>query len=759
MGSEGAEDGLAGDLDPLSVAPVRTGVPSDRPTVLFRGLFVAIPLAIFALLLYPILRIFQVHELIGADWSEYLYSGPAYLSGSPHLLLIYPFPVLPIAYLPLSLGLSSNLVLQAELAIGVSPALVAMLAVAGYFVCRALTGARWAGLLGMVAIGSAPLLDSELAWGGQAQILAFALGLLALWVVLEWVLPLLSVTHGLIAGLLLVLGVFTESYATAYFVATIALLIVATLARRLFTVRGIVAACSVILPAVSAGAYVFLTDPATANPTGEPVLGSYWRFGHLYNLLWINLTGGNAVLGAAYAGVGAVYVGYRLVLRSPSSVQRWLVPASLLSAGLLGGLVTPGVNAYRALYPLAFPFAFVVAEMAAVWPGPAAAIPSRRNRLRLRREEISWALPLLVVVSLAGTGIQVGADTVSYPNSLRFYSYSDGYVTQLAFLRDQSGAVLYDASPVDHAFVTLWATGKPIYPGPPFQPFTVTSGPKQAAVRTATELSYGTVWVTDGPYTVTDAEPYWAQPAPGVLFLENGQLVMTLESSDFLDSVSYAPAAKPTANGTSSLYFSNSFDRIDDAFGFTGQFGFPGFTVSRTIDVQSNGAMYWNYSYVFTTAIPHNASVYLTSPNKVPSSGMVISTCGTCSNASLSLQYTLNPVPPIFANYSVSAVSSNARLETTYLPSDKYGIFSLEYFLVPTNASIRTFSLSLQLIPYGTGMVSPEVENETMALNSTGIRWVVLTPGLSQIILQRFMDDPGYSLYRTTPAYYVLRVG
>ncbi len=41
-------------------------------------------------------------------------------------------------------------------------------------------------------------------------------------------------------------------------------------------------------------------------------------------------------------------------------------------------------------------------------------------------------------------------------------------------------------------------------------------------------------------------------------------------------------------------------------------------------------------------------------------------------------------------------------------------------------------------------------------LASTGIRWIVLSHSSNSLIIQRFMDDPLYTLYETTAHYYVL---
>ncbi len=53
---------------------------------LFPAAFVASAVTLGAFLIVPMLQLFGRGYIFGADWSEYLYSGPLYLSGTSALL-------------------------------------------------------------------------------------------------------------------------------------------------------------------------------------------------------------------------------------------------------------------------------------------------------------------------------------------------------------------------------------------------------------------------------------------------------------------------------------------------------------------------------------------------------------------------------------------------------------------------------------------------------------------------------------------------
>ncbi len=578
--------------------------------------------------------------------------------------------MLPVAYLPLSLALGHSSLTIVYVAEVISGLLIVAAFCAGYLACRAYTGSKWAGLLGGLIIGWFPVLQMEVGWGGQAQLVAYVLGLLALWVIIDKVLLSLSLQPALFAGLLLLVAAGSELYATATLVLAVALYLLFTLGRRLFTRGGILTLVAVLGPPLAGAALLIRTNPAATSPTGEATLSAYWTNGSLYHELWLALTFDNSIIGAAYIGVAALYVVYRVILTPRTRAQVWLVPATGIAAVAVGAFVTPIVNADRAVYPLVFPIAFAVAEMATLWPRSAVAAV-RKPRWRLRREEVSWAFPIFAVAMLTVTGVQIGSDIQTYQNSLAYYSFDQGYLSELFWLTNEPGAILYDSSPIDHTFAALWATNRPIYPGPAFQPYTVTSRAKQATVLLATSLSFGEDWIDDGQYIVIDAENAWGQPDPGVLVAKNARLVLSIESDDFLNTVTYSPGSDPNVTDSAELFSASSVSTIAGKSGLNTSYVLSGFSVNRTLAVSTQGTIYWNYSFAFSSAIPRGVSLFVTDSTKTPTTGRVENSSLCCSNASLAQVFPTSELPPEVQSYAVSGQATGATLTSQYVASDQ----------------------------------------------------------------------------------------
>lgn len=705
-------------------------------------------------LLAPMISLFARGYVFGADWSEYLYSGPSYFAGT-HPLFQYPYPVLPIAYELLDLAFGHTSLVPVYLSEMVSGLLVVGTFYAGYLACRQHAGSVRAGWVGGLLFAGFPLLQSEIGWGGQAQLLAYLLGLIALWITLGRVLPTLRMLPALGVGLLLALSALSELYAAATVVVILVAFLLPVLGRRLLTRNGAGVFLATSLPPALIGGALILFVPAAANPASGITLLALWRYTPVYRALWLDLTFGTWALAAVYLGVLGVYVAYRLLFRSPSPTQTWLVPATIVSTLILGILLTPAVVSYRVVYPLAFPLAFAGSELAAGWKSTPR-VEARIPRWRLPTDKASHVFPIFSMAVIVLAGAQLGADFQLYPNSLETYSFSQGEISELFFLAHEPGGILYDVAPVDHMFVDLWATGRPIYPGPAFEPYTVTSASKQASVALATDLTYGVEWIDDGPFTVTDAGSAWGQPTPGILLTRDGFIFPSIESNDFQDTAAYSPLSNSSRTLTTTLYDANSTSVKTGAQGFSTELEAPGFNVTRDVAVTAQGAIDWNYTYNFTSAIPRGATVVVSDSAQVPTAGTVMETSNSGSLASLSQQFSANPLPPVDQNYTVRASSDNADLTTQFVPIDKYGIFQLEFLLSPAAPSVRNFTLGIQILPQGARPVSPTVHTEATVLESTGIEWVVLSRSSQQLFIERFMDDPTYLLYRTTPHFYIL---
>jgi len=742
----------SGAANPAEVRPARSGAarlrsPSTAVLLGVGGLLLS------ALLLVPLALLLARGYVFGADWSEYLYSGPSLLSGARPLFL-YPYPVLPLAYWPVEELLGNSSLTPVYLAEVVSALLVVGAFYAGFFACRAATGSDRAGLVGAVAVGAFPLLQLEIAWGGQAQLLAYDLGFLALGLVISRVLPRLSLRHSLVAGALLAVAALSEPYSTSVVLVSVLFLLVLVARRRLLSVAGLTASSSILAPPILATLALTALLPAAANPAGGVELWELWRYAPIYSQLWSYLTLGSAVVAVADIGLVCAYVGFRALYRARSAVAAWLVPATGASALLVGLFLTPALDWYRSVYALVFPFAFAVSELASLSPAIARE-PRRYPRWRRQGDRLSRALPLFAVASLLLTGAQLGADVQDYPNSLATYSFSQGEISELFFLNHEPGAVLYDVAPIDHMFVDLWATGRPIYPGPSFEPYTVTSAAKQNAVILGTSLSYGDAWIDDGPVVVTEAGTDWGQPNPGLLLFKDAHTFVSIESNDFADSVRYSPESDPTRTFTAPL-FNSSETTVPTPDGLETQFAFNGFSATRSVTVDRSGTIDWNYTFAFTNATPRSATVYVTDPFQVPTTGGLVTNFSTSSAALLSQTLDESPLPPLYENYSIDASTTGATLSSGYTPRDTYGIFRLSYVLVPATPSTHSFSVDLAIRPEGSGSIAPVVHTEAAILAETGIRWVVLSRSSSQLLIQRFMDDPEFVLYRETPHFYVL---
>lgn len=722
----------------------------------FLGLF-AVGASI--VLTVPIIALEIRGSLLGADWAEYLFTGPAYLGRHGPGVFGYPWPLLPALYLPLSLGASTTPLLQAQIASAAGGAVLVVTALAGYLLLRDHTQSHAGAFVGAATIASAPLLEAEIAWGGQAQLLAYTLGLLSLWVIVARTLPRNSSKFALLAGSLLVVAAFSETYATAVLVLTTTTVLLAGLGRSLLRRSGALIFLGFAGPVAGSTTLTLLTDPLVRNGTGNPSLYHYLGSPGVWGFLWQTITFGSPILSGVCIATIIAYAVFRTVSVPASTPQRWLVPASLAASAAVGFGLTPAMVANRVAYPLVLPAAFALAEMVgaggriALAVGDCSPVAGRRMR-SVRRTTIS----VLAVASVVIVGIQSGVDVGLYPQTLQYYAFSSTYVSELAFLADQSGAILYDVAPIDHAFVTQWVTGKSIYAGPSFQPYTATTAPEQASVLTAWSLSFGQLWTSVGPYTIDDSEPASSGMAPGVILDTDGFITPTIASDDSLNAVSFSPASNSSEILNASLGNLSGFHRTWQGDSSTSTYQGSGWSVQRTVRVDSADVFQWNYTFQFSTATPHGADIFLTSPVGLTSSGSVLNACGRCSNASVGLAFAENSLPPIRVTYSVNAQTSNASLATAYVPRGAAGVFQLVYALAPSSAVVRTFSLSLALHPDGLAGAIPRTSTEYSAVNSSGIRWAVASWVSDPIVLAHLRNDPLFSVYRLTSNYEIFTV-
>lgn len=732
--------------------------PLIRPSSpLFRFSFIAVLAAFGALAITPIVHAVHSGLLFGGDWAEYLYSGPAYFHREPGLYL-YPYPVLPVLELGLTPVLGQGALTLAYATELVSGGLILFLLVAAYFACVSFVRDRWAALVGAAAFAGFPLYFYEVAWGGQAQLLSFGVGLVAISVLLRNGIPGRFRHRNLVVALLLTVSVASEEYAASFILGLVLLLFLALLATRPHKARILTGLVETLGIPVGAAAYLYVTNPTFTSPVNQPALWHYLRYEPIWPHLWRALTFQDPLLAEVYLGILVLYAAFRLVFRAPDPFRAWLVPLSALSALLIGLSVTPGLVADRSLYPIAFPFGFAVADLASGWPRefqtPRRAL---RPRWQLRDEEVAWTFPVLVVVSVAVTGLQFGGDAQIYPVAITGYSFNHSALSQLAWLSDESGGVIYD-SPNPRVFQVEWITNRPLFPGPAYQPYLLTSANKQATSVLGTAISYGPRWIEDGPWILTDSEPDWGQPAPGFLIYQDGHLYQTIEGSDFLDEVTYSPSSNPSQTFTSALFYASTLGTSSRGATMYDYYNWTDLNAVRSLQVLPSGRALLNYSFSFGASIPRSISLALTSPGKAPTSGRVEDFSSQCSNASVSQSYSTGWTPPMDLSYTTAACASGAQLSTKYVPSDKYGIFELAYVLTPSSPSSRDINISFEITTNPAGSSVSSVKTAASALASNHIHWVVIDRSSGQIILQRFMDDSDYTIYRLTANYIVFSV-
>jgi hypothetical protein len=750
-----AKGGSVGDGGEGTVAAplAQPGPAPARSDWLFRFAFSATLLALVLIVFVPIVETLRAGQFFGYDWGEYLYSAPYYLRGESALYL-YHFPVLPLLYLPASILAGPRSLGLADLGDVVSGLLIIGIFGAGYLACSAHTRNRWAGLVGAAALAGFPHYFYEAAWGGQAQLVAYIFGLLALWVILRNGIPIRSWKQTLGAGVLLALCAASELYAASFVLLAVILVLIAAFAVSSSRRRTLTTIVSVLIPPAIVGGAVLLTDTTLSHPYEQPSIWHYWNYAPLFPRLWRSLSFQDVVLVEVYVGILLVYLSYRVIFKLGNGVNGWVVPALGGAALLVGFFGTPAPAADRSLYPLGFPLGFAAAELAACWPSSRGrAVP--RTVWRLNRGEVSWTLPVLVIASLTVAGVQIGADAEVFPLWIADYSYDQGSISQLAWLAEKPGGIVIDDQRLS-LFPTQWETNKSLFPGPGFQPDLLTSAAKQETAVLGTALSYGPRWFDEGGLLVTDAEPDWGQPDPGILMFQEGHLYETIESDDFENVVSYSTTSDPGSTTTSTLFDAPSLSISATTSTTWVYYNWTGINATRTLEVLPSGLILLNYSFDFTSTIPRSISIYLTSPGRAATNGSILTSSNQCSNASVSQSYSGGWLPSIPISFQVGACSQGAVLGSHYVASDQFGIFQLAYDLTPANASVRNLTLSLSILPSIPPSATPVLDKETNVLASNDIRWVVLSRDSNQIILQRFMDDPIYALYRTTPDFLVL---
>lgn len=713
-------------------------------------LLVLVAFALFTFL--PLAKALLRGVIFGGDWSEYALTANQYLTHQSSLYT-YPTPVMPLVYVPVVLATHDPVV------VGIFSAVLSGILLVGIYLVasrlfRILTASRWAGLLGGVLLATGPLFLDEMGWGGQAQYLDFVFGLLALSTLLPDVVVAGSARGAFFASGWLAAAALTESYAAAYFVLAAAFLLVFACGRRILVRRNLtLAVATLALPVAVLGVLARLNASTTASVSSSTALGHALALS-VYPTLYLRLAFYSPALEVLYPLIVAAY----LLTGSSRSYPHARFRRFTLALGVAWVpqllLLTPWVDLDRAFYFLMVPLGAMVAEIAAVVPGmweraraqdTGRPPPLPSPRFRLAR---SYAIPLVALVAVLTVGVQVGVSAHTYYGSLTYYSYPSGDLSELSFLQDKNGSLLLVA-PTPNYFPAGFASGRNVFVGPPGQPAEFDRPSQVAAVETANVLALGSTWIRAGNAWVIDSEPAYGSAAPALLEYSGAYLLPTLALDDASSTVTVFPNGAPDAPQVLPLSTApNITSRVGPA-SLTTTYDWSDLAVTKVVAMAPDGAV-----AVTTIIAPRNATldtVNLTvaEPSPQPT---VASTPPPNSLGSVTLTQTYHSgiIPTTFTD-TVRANATDLAGNTTYRPG---GSSILEEFH-PTGSARGTYSATITLAPSVPTSVPGSTSTEGPTLAANDLNWVAVERGSGIAFLERFFNDPQFTLYATSPHYLV----
>ena len=712
------------------------------------GVFLAYSTFIVA----PIVARLRAGYAFGGDLAEYLLAARQDLSPGP-ATFHYLFPVLPAAYVPLvaaSPGYVSTYAIGDLVSGLLAVGLFAASGVLGY----ALTRTGWGATASAVTVGTFFLVLNEIGWGGQAQALAFSLGLLALSYLFWEVVPSTGSRAPLVAGVLLGVGALTESYATAYFVTVSLAWCVLSEGRALFSRRCLRAYWPIaVFPLASLGVVTAAGGSAAASVATDPILPHALTLG-AWSTALSDLNFGNVIdlysaLAIAAALLLFAVVGVRWRRRFAVAIG-----AASIAVAVQVFLLTPAVYWDRAPYFLVFPLALASASI--VSPGVVALVRSRptegsarpaAGRFRRRR----WADVACAVVVVGALIAQSGIAVDQYPRVLRFYSVDSAALSELGWLRDQTGGLLMVA-PEGLTFPVAYATGRPLFPWT--QPYWFDTYSEQQATILASELVAGHQWITAGSLTLANTSAPSNSSSPGVFAYRFPYFVKLFDVSEtqgLLPGVALArsmSAPEPpasTSSGLAPLTVSPSFASVDLL---------TNYTVTKTSGAYANGSVMVQVEFASDSTNLAPVTLTVGMPQGVPADVRVGSDGGTVR------QLFAQPGSTTQRFLSTIMLRSTPNVTVASPTVIRAGAESSISWQIFPGAGFtgRMMIVDLQLQVQGIPTGAPQLIDEASAMATHSIRWVVLSvvgePGLRG----RFENDPAFSLYWTSPDYWVFAV-
>jgi hypothetical protein len=743
--------GPATSPDPGTVSPPR---PNRRADAAFVAVLAGFVVFVFA----PIAAVSNQGILFGGDWGQYLITSHAYLHGQ-FQVLSYPYPVLPLLYIPVELA-APNVVAAALAAETIGGLLLIAIFVAAYSLFEALTRSKGAALLAALFLGTTPLFLDELGWAGQAQFLAIALGLAALSLYLRRVGPDGALRPTIVVSLLLTIAGLTEAYSTAFFLFAIVAHLLLVHRRAAFGRTWLVRGAILLVPAVVALALLTIFNPALAGTSLGGSLATHLGYGPLYVALFERLTFHSPPLEVLYPVVAGVYVLLWPKIAAPDPARRWLVPALALAWVPMFVVLTPAVDTDRSLYFALPPLAAMIGEIAAGLPAlwdrytdPARGRAPRPTRWGPMPRGRAAVLPVLAVAALLTVGVQVGVSSYTAYGSLTYYGYPTGVLQQLTPLASENGTVLL-LSPNLGSFSAAWAAGLNTYFGPPTQPAMFTRANQQQAVITGTLLSNGPAWIAAGNTWVVNSEPTWQTPAPAILEYQGLYLVETLSFNDSLATVTFSPTGSPLYNETLALSAAPSIVASANATALTTVYGFPGVTVTKTVSVAANGTIDLDLSYRFSGVNAKAVTVALSAPALLPTT--TNAPARVPSSVTVQQTYRNGYLPTVFTN-TVALSAPGLSGTTVYVGGSRPFAGELISNLTTRAPNVTSLSVAMAITTGGLSSGPGTVVSEAPVLAANDLAWVAVERSSPGQYLERFLNDPKFTLWATEPYYLLFR--
>jgi hypothetical protein len=702
-----------------------------------------------AFVLAPIAARLSAGHAFGGDVSEYLLSARQTLHGNSGLDH-YLFPVLPTLYLPLA---ASNLGYVTTYAVAdvISGLLAIALFVAMGFLGHAVGRSAVAAAIAAGMVGTFFPVINEVGWGGQAQLLAFVLGVVAVGILVRekdrgW--PLGS---SLTAGLLLAAAVLTEAYAAAYFVAFALVWYAMVEGRHLLQPKTLRRYWPVpVLPLVAVGWVSASGGLAFAAAASDPILPHALTLGAWTTAL-SNIDFGNPVNTYCYAILIGALAAFAIFGTHWTRRTANAVAAATIACLVEVFLLTPGVYWDRAPYFVVFPLAVAAAAMS---PGLPRAVyrrihPDSRGaeamRGRARRHRYVDTVCAIAVVGVVLAQSCVAVDL--YPQVLRFYTVDSSSISELTWLRETDGGALLVA-PEGQTFPVSYATGRPIFPWT--QPIWFSDSAGQQAAILADMLVAGRQWIDAGPIKVVDSGTPSNTTSPAIFGYKYPYLVKLF---DVTEGEGGTPE-RPALNSLRGAVPASTPGVRPEVVTFSDTDLLSTYNVSKVTSVASNGTISVNLTFRSTSVTIDPAYVGLQIPQAalrsfdIPSrSGQVVELFDQPGSIEVPFSTQIALSAPANLTVGDPVESGASGYPTIYWPiSAGPGFVGQE----------MNVSLSLRIA--GLTPSTPVLVSESGAMAENGIQWAILDAAAEPRIVPRFNLDPSFSSYWTGPTYVVYRV-